>query len=341
MSHLAQIKAFAHTDTARLMATYLSIIMIMSVSFSTVLYATSAAQLERQRPPQAGFDGFGQQAPTGFRAFIDQRIEEGKHDIFVKLMTINLLVLVGGGVLSYYLARRTLEPIEDAMEAQTQFVSDASHELRTPLTALRTTNEVALRRKKLTLSDAKHTLQENISEVERLQQLTDGLLRLVSRDTTLQLALVKLHDVIGTALATVASKAVEKRISVEDTTQPLTLIADQGALTQALTILLDNAIKYSPEDTTITITASSDAQYALVLDVSDQGVGIDEHDIAHIFTRFYRADKSRSQTQGYGLGLPIAHKLVKAHRGTLSAESTAGQGSTFTLRLPAQPLDLG
>lgn len=318
------------------MLTYLSIIMIMSLSFSIVLYATSVSQLERQRPPRFDIQSsdFPMQTPSSFRSFIDSRIEEGKSDILGKLAIINVIVLGGGAVLSYYLARRTLEPIEEAMEAQTQFVSDASHELRTPLTALRTSNEVALRRKKLTLPDARLTIQENLDEVDRLQQLTDGLLRLLSRDAKVQIADVKLQDVIGTALATVAPKAATKRIAVDDQTPAISFTADQGAVTQILTILIDNAVKYSPEDSTITLTASTDDKQAVVISVSDTGIGISEHDAQHIFSRFYRADSSRSQTEGYGLGLPIAHKLVKAHHGTLSVESVPGEGSTFSVRLP-------
>ncbi len=332
----AQLRRFFRTDTARLMLTYLSIIMIMSLSFSIVLYATSVSQLERQRPPRFDIQSsdFPMQTPSSFRTFIDSRIEEGKRDILGKLAIINVIVLGGGAVLSYYLARRTLEPIEEAMEAQTQFVSDASHELRTPLTALRTSNEVALRRKKLTLPDARLTIQENLDEVDRLQQLTDGLLRLLSRDAKVQIADVKLQDAVGTALATVAPKAATKRIAVDDQTPAISFSADQGAVTQILTILIDNAVKYSPEDSTITLTASTDDKQAVVISVSDTGIGISEHDAQHIFSRFYRADSSRSQTEGYGLGLPIAHKIVKAHHGTLSVESVPGEGSTFTVRLP-------
>lgn len=334
---LTQFHSWLRTDTARLMLTYLSIIMIMSLSFSAVLYVASTGQLERQRPPRSAVgmtEDFPVQTPNGFRSFINKRIEEGKREIFAKLAIINLLVLAGGSIFSYYLARRTLEPIEAAMEAQSQFVSDASHELRTPLTALRTTNEVALRRHKLTLADARATIQDNLDEIARLQQLTDGLLRLSTNQLSVTLGTVKLQEVIDTALTTVAPKAAQKRIAVDNRMPALTLSADTGALTQIMTILLDNAIKYSADDTTITLSAAQDSKGGTYIHVTDQGIGISAHDIAHIFTRFYRADESRSRTQGYGLGLPIAHKLVQAHSGTLSVESSLGHGSTFTVYLP-------
>lgn len=338
-TEFSKLKAFLRTDTARLMLTYLGIIMAMSLSFSIVQYATSASQLERQRPPQSGFEGFAQPAPLGFRTFIDQRIEEGKHDIFGKLVVINFLVLVGGGFASYYLARRSLKPIEEVMEAQSQFVSDASHELRTPLTALRTSNEVALRRSKLTLKDAKDTILGNLDEVARLQQLTDGLLRLSSQDTQLNIETVRLQSVLDTALAGVAQKASDKRIAVDNQVQALEIAADEGILIQIITILLDNAVKYSDDGTTITLNAEKDDQDGVYIHVTDQGIGITPESMNHIFTRFYRADESRSQTSGYGLGLPIAQKLTQAHGGTLSVESTIGEGSSFTLYLPGHSID--
>lgn len=333
-----RMQDFVRTDTARLMSTYLCIIMIMSASFSLVLYTTSVNQLERQRPPRIGmrYSDFDGTTPTGFREFISERIEEGKQEIARNLVILNLLMLTGGAIISYYLARRSLEPIEAAMEAQTQFVSDASHELRTPLTALRAGNEVALRRSKLTLKEARETIEDNLHEVDRLQQLTDGLLRLLAQnDTPSQTQPVSLQEAVGLALASVAKKATDKRISVEDTTPAITVLGDLTALVQLLTILIDNAVKYSPEDSTISVTAAPDSKGNVTIEVRDQGIGITEADAPHIFSRFYRADCSRSQTEGYGLGLPIAHKLVQAHHGTLSMESTPGQGSVFFVSLPA------
>ncbi|HCH34345.1 MAG: Two-component sensor histidine kinase [Candidatus Saccharibacteria bacterium GW2011_GWC2_48_9] len=335
--YAGQLREFVTTDTARLMATYLCIIMIMSICFSLVLYQTSTGQLERQRlpPGEAPFGQLSTNPPADIRTFIANRIEEGKRELASNLIIINLLVLLSGSAFSYFLARRTLEPMEAAMEAQTQFVSDASHELRTPLTALKTTNEVALRRKQLSLKEAKETLSENIAEVDRLQQLTDGLLRLLARDTVVTHHSVDLHDVLNIALTIVMPKALDKRIGVQDETPPFMLQADANSLVQILTILLDNAIKYSPPNTTITVRAEQDTKHTYI-HIVDQGIGIPETDINHVFSRFYRGDSSRSATPGYGLGLPIAHKIVKLHSGTLSVESTLGKGSVFTVAFPAQ-----
>ena len=97
--------------------------------------------------------------------------------------------------------------------------------------------------------------------------------------------------------------------------------------------MLDNAIKHNPEHSQITLT-SKKTDHHLRITVSDNGVGIAEKDLKHIFDRFYRVDKSRSKTIGYGLGLSIAQEIVEAHNGLLLAESKPGEGTTFTIQLP-------
>ena len=109
-------------------------------------------------------------------------------------------------------------------------------------------------------------------------------------------------------------------------------------LQQAFSNLVDNAIKYSPEDTTISIGITKDSKNA-VISVSDQGIGISDEDLRRIFERFYRVDKARSrETGGTGLGLSIVESIVKQHNGSIGVQSVKGSGSTFTVELPLQPL---
>ncbi|MGH7238392.1 MAG: sensor histidine kinase, partial [Candidatus Saccharimonadales bacterium] len=142
---------FLHSTTARLSLTYLAIIMVMSVAFSFVFYQTTSYQLGQQILPRSFYRRI---EPDGFtphvNSFLRQRIDEGRHSLIVRLIILNAVVLALGSLASYLLARRTLEPIEESMEAQSQFASDASHELKTPLTAIRASNEVALRKPGLT-----------------------------------------------------------------------------------------------------------------------------------------------------------------------------------------------
>jgi signal transduction histidine kinase len=353
--YIPKIKKFIASTTGRLAGSYLVIIMLMSVGFSIVFYNTSSHALGRQVPPPETytfqrFDGStaigiggvntgglpGQKVTRNIDDFFQERIAEGRTELIRRLIMLNVLTLVTGGILSYYLARRTLEPIEANMEAQAQFVSDASHELRTPLTALQTTNEVALRRPKISTDEAKKILKDNVEEVVKLKDLTDGLLRLAKQDThTLRGVPVSLQAVAADALNTIVSAAQAKEITVHDTVPAVKVWGEQPALVQALGILLDNAVKYSPAKTAITVEGGQHGKYGYMR-VRDTGGGIAPADMPHIFDRFYRADQSRSKqkVEGYGIGLALAKKIVEQHNGEISADSIGGKGAAFTIHIP-------
>jgi two-component system sensor histidine kinase CiaH len=344
------LPVYVRTPTVRLALSYLAIIMVMSLGFSAILYRTSAHALQRQLPPQSlyGHRGGGPEymAPQ-INEYISERIDEGRRELQAKLVIVNLLVLVGGAWLSYFLARRTLAPIEANMEAQVQFVGDASHELRTPLTALQTSNEVALRNSKFTLADARQILCDNIEEVAKLQALTDGLLQLARPDGAASAMVpgqVDLPDLITTAINRVIPAAQAKHQTIDDLVQRLSFTGHRQTLEQAVVVLLDNAVKYSPAGSQIIIKAgrapvkpkNPNAGNQLWIQVSDHGPGIRPYDLRKIFDRFYRADQSRStqHVSGYGIGLALAKKIVEQHGGEISAESVVGRGSTFTIKLP-------
>jgi signal transduction histidine kinase len=237
---------------------------------------------------------------------------------------------------SYILARRNLEPIEEAIEAQSRFASDASHELRTPLAAIQTENEVALRNPKLTLARAKDILTSNLEEVTRLQALSAGLLRLAREDgRDITLSPVALSEAVAQAISHYHKPAKQKHITVTNKVSGTVVHADQHSLTQALEILLDNAIKYSPVKTTVAITGGKRGKEGFVT-VADEGPGISSKDLPLIFDRFYRADISRSsqRVSGHGLGLALAQKIVEQSGGAINAKSKLGKGAKFTISFP-------
>lgn len=335
---MQKIVLFIRSTTGRIALTYLGIIMLMSIVFSLLLYTVSSRELGRQLPPRGFMEnrlGGQDNSRAIFNEYLEERIEDGRRNIALRLVTLNVLVLIAGAGASYILARRTLEPIEAAMEAQARFVSDASHELRTPLTAMQTTNEVALRRKKLTSDDARSIIAANIEEIENLKRLSDGLLKLAKHDGALQKEPISLQSVMSDALTQIVAQAQAKSISVDDAVPNLTVPADALSLCQAFVIVLDNAVKYSPEGSVIHVSAERKSKEVLI-HIRDEGIGMKSVDMEHIFDRFYRADQSRTkqQTHGYGLGLSIAKNIMEHHGGSISVVSTPAVGSTFTLTLP-------
>lgn len=318
--------------TLRLAGTYLAIMLLMSCGFSVAMYKMSSREFDRPAPRlQLHQDD---RLGGDLHDIFHDRAEQSRRNLLVGLLLLNGSVVVVGGLLSLLLARKSLEPIENAMEAQAQFVSDASHELRTPLTAMRAVNEVALRNPKLSLAAAKEVIQANSEETIKLQQLSDNLLNLAKQEHAVppQLSSVELASVVTAALNQVIPAAQAKKIQIDDAVSRSQVSANEAMLTQALVILLDNAIKYSPVKSQIWITNERRGSYEF-LRVRDAGAGISPKDLPHIFKRFYRADAARSGGNGYGLGLAIAQSLVEQQAGQVSVASQLGKGSVFTIRL--------
>lgn len=331
------MKNVGQRAVVRLAGTYLAIIMSMSVAFSLIIYGLSSQEFHR-RPSNdqqalATVRSNEPGAVISIHSYLDTREDEAMAAIRLNLLLANLTVFLIGGLVSYLLAQHTLQPIEDNMAAQSRFVSDASHELRTPLTALLAANEVALRNPKLTLAQAKKVITENVDDVTRLQKLANSMLGLLKDDGAKMVKTpVSLQAVVNRAMNLVVSQAVEKDIAVEDQTKELKISGDSQKLEQLMTILLDNAIKYSGSGTTVYVSSARKGRQA-VISVRDEGAGMDKETLERIFTRFYRAEESRT-TEGYGLGLAIAQKIVQAHGGKISAQSRKGKGATFTVILP-------
>jgi signal transduction histidine kinase len=310
--------------------------MILSAVFSTALYQIASSELHRSlRAPTEGvvFQSGLFLETEGSRKLRQERYEEGITSIIANLVILNTITLVAGGGISYVLARRTLRPVQEAMEAQGRFTSDASHELRTPLAVMKSEIEVGLRDRSATKQGYRKLLESNLEEVDRLRELSDRLLMLAS-DKTLPLTTGSLDTVAIDAVSHVVKQAQQKNISVTNEVSPADAAINTEALADAVTILLENAIKYSPDNTTVRLT-SEEKNRSLLLHVKDEGPGITPQDKERIFDRFYRADSSRTrgEIEGHGLGLSIAKRIVEQHHGQLSVTSTE-KGSVFTIRLP-------
>ncbi|MBR6766113.1 MAG: GHKL domain-containing protein, partial [Clostridia bacterium] len=151
---------------------------------------------------------------------------------------------------------------------------------------------------------------------------------------TLIIAPVELHTLIRKITGTVAPIARSKHITISYEYDEITVQGDELRLQQVFTNLIDNAVKYSPNDTTVTVKLTQTLNHAVIL-VSDQGIGISQKDLTHIFERFYRVDKARSrQAGGTGLGLSIVKQIIEQHKGSIEVKSTPGEGTSFTVTLP-------
>jgi signal transduction histidine kinase len=327
----------------KLTVIYVVIVMVISFAFSVLLYQISSSELNRglgrqgevlrNLPPPE----FVPQSRVALEKTRIAQLEESNNHLRTNLIYFNLLILFVSGGLSYFLARRTLRPIEEMVDIQNRFTADASHELRTPLTAMKTEIEVSLRDKKLNISDAKKLLGSNLEEIGKLETLSNELLSLAKYQDIEELPFekVNLKEVVDGALGKVEALAKNKEIKFDSELVDVETKANRQSLVELAVILLENAVKYSPKDSKIAITTETRDKHAYIK-VQDWGIGIKEADIPFIFNRFYRADISRSKEvmEGYGLGLSIAKKIVEKHHGKIEVESKPDSGSTFTVGLP-------
>ncbi|OGV95784.1 hypothetical protein A2W24_03920 [Microgenomates group bacterium RBG_16_45_19] len=264
-------------------------------------------------------------------------IETAQKRMIGQLVIINGLVVGLAAVAGYWLSGLTLKPIKEAMEEQKRFVGDAAHELKTPITALKTTLEVNLMDKNL---DKKNTkiFKENLEDVNHLEGLTEGLLKLAQVEAEplkLKPTVVKafINPAVKQARPLAKQKNIQLKLKIED--PDLQVKGDSQALADLMLIILDNAIKYSPQQSQVEVTTET-RQNQLVVSVSDQGIGIAPEHQPQIFSRFYQVDPARTKNNdhGFGLGLALAQQIVKQHHGEIKVTSQVGQGSRFVITLP-------
>ncbi len=241
-------------------------------------------------------------------------------------------------VISLFLARWALRPIEKSWKQQRQFVADASHELKTPLTVILANMGIVLSHREETVQSQIKWLEYTQAEASRMKELVGSLLFLAQADDmqeALTLSEVNFSDVVWSSVLPFESVAFEQNKTLtSEIAENIVIQGDEDRLRRLTAILLDNAVKYSDEGGTITLRLQT-AQDKAVLTVHNTGAQIPAGQLSHIFERFYRVDSSRTRAQGgYGLGLSIAQSIVEAHHGKIGVQS-GSQGTAFTVALPA------
>ena len=317
--------------------------MAISLLFSVAIYGISAGEIDtRLEQLQSRYERSGMPAytPNGtpipdFDQVRDDQNSRAHSNLFFSLLYINLLILIAGGTASYVLARRTLRDIEEVHTAQSRFTSDASHELRTPLAVMKTELELILRDTSASKAELREILESNLEEVDKLTRLSHMLLQLSKAEySELEMDEIDLKEIVDQ----VVKRQLQPSTRIKVTTAKNTprAIGNLASIEELAMILVDNALKYSPDDSLVTIHLSRRSSKAC-FEITNTGAGISEDDLSHVFDRFYRADTSRTNgnQSGYGLGLALAKKIVEIHKGELSATSALNHATTFTVLLPS------
>ena len=231
-----------------------------------------------------------------------------------------------------------MQRIEDAFKSQRQFVADASHELRTPLTVVY--SELEFLRRKIQSREIDESVDTALHEIDRLAHLVRQLLLLARIDASklsIEHKPVRLDEILADSVryqqAGESSRGVRVLLQIDDVIETT---GDPEYLKRAFVNIIDNAVKYSPDNDEIAVVLAREDDTAVVT-VADHGPGIEPAEIENVFKRFYRSPRARQQQDGSGLGLAIARELIEAHSGQIQLGANPSGGTVVTIRLPLRP----
>ena len=259
-----------------------------------------------------------------------------KKSMFMISLVAGFVALAGFLCVSIILSRWALAPVERAWNQQKQFAADASHELKTPLTVILANMEILKSNKSDKIENQMDWVNNTEAEATRMKHLANNLLFLAKNSDMKKpqiMEKVNLSDLATNTSLAFEPVAFERKIAIDTFIQSDIFVGgDPGQIRQLISILLDNAVKYSYDDTTIKVYVKEIVNKPMLV-VNNTGVPIAQNDLTNIFERFYRGDKSRSE-EGYGLGLSIAKNIVYQHKAIISARCNETDGTTFTVTFP-------
>jgi len=241
----------------------------------------------------------------------------------------------------YLFLRYMIIPSRSILQYQKLFISNVAHELRTPLSVIKTSTEVAMIDGKLN-AGTRRTFNEIIVELDRISEIINNLLSLntLTRPERMKFQNVDLLPIVDTVVRRHVELAQERKVEIEIKRNGYGVVWGNAAgLEQVITNLLKNALIYTQKNGSgrVVVSITPNYQGSIILSVVDNGIGIAQKDLAHIFEPFYRADMSRVRSvraQGSGLGLSIVNEIVRAHRGKIHIESARNRGTTVSVSLP-------
>ena len=311
---------------------YVVLAISLSLFFSVALFYFAHTELKEGLSRQYN-ELTLKESDSSLRSYrvVNEGLNQASNHLLLDFIYLNVSVLVLSALIGYFLAKRTLRPIQASLLNQTRFAEEASHELKTPLTAIKASSEAELMTNKKNISGYRKLVQANIKDIDKLQELINYLLEIAKEGNIKPENMEKLEieTLINDVLETLQSKADQKQIKIFKDISKTKFRGDKTAIRQLLIIILDNAIKYSKEEKTIEIY-SKPQNNNLLIRIKDYGIGISSNELKHVFERFYQAPKQGSSNksfEGFGLGLFIAREIVKKHSGKITINSKDGDNS--------------
>jgi signal transduction histidine kinase len=263
-------------------------------------------------------------------------LEDQYASLIVRLAAAAVAAIVAISAVGWFLAKKSIEPIERNLALLRQFVADAAHELRTPVSVLRSRADVTLQREREPAAYVDALTAVGL-ESERMGRIVNDLLTLARADAgerAIAPERVYIDDVAVDAVSSVSVLAERRGVQLDVLQfEESAAVADPMLARQLLVILLDNAVKFTPPGGRVTLSVRPEDGRATVI-VADTGVGIAAGELPRVFDRFYRGDDARRRADGAGLGLSIAKWITDAHGAALGIESVVGQGTVVTVRFP-------
>lgn len=253
-----------------------------------------------------------------------------KIDAFYRFLLFSLIMSAIGyvivGIIVIIMAGKIIRPISESYEKQKRFITDAGHEIKTPLTIINANADIL----EDELGIDNECLQDIQVQTARLTELTNDLVylsRMEEQKETLTLIEIPASDLILEMVNTFRAPAMSQRKKIQTTIQPmLTIKGDTKSIEKLVSILMNNALKYSPEGSDIFVTFEQNKKQVIFSVENTSCYTVEQENLAHVFDRFYRADSSRnSETGGHGIGLSMANAIMDAHKGSIKAWTKDGQ----------------
>lgn len=302
---------------------FLILLAIIGIFNIVIFYSINTNTMEISTPPiETSFSKDKNNYGTDElrEKIITARNKRASEQITESILILDFLILLAGGIGSFWLAHRALEPLEKAHKLQSEFVSNASHEIRTPLAAIQLETEIILKDKTASKDELREVLESNLEEAKSLTAMVKMLLSLSKINEEIPLSAVNLNEIIKARISKFPD--AEKKIKFEDGKEFI-VQNNETAIDEIAMILIDNALKYNISKEPIEVKIFRQNRQA-VLSVSNFSNEISQDELNKYFDRFYRCDKVRScnnHTEGYGLGLAIAKKLAEETHSVILAKN--------------------